>query len=265
MYVDLNSKKFQLLIEILINVKKYKFMGRLIFMNGIKDEINYDIKDIDKNLVAYIDENIFVKYEKFYSHGMIHVHNVIRNVLMLADYYGLDKNMCYAMASYHDIGLSKDRDNHEKESGKMFIEDSKMKEFFSPKELIIVKEAIEDHRGSRKEEPRSIYGKVLSDSDRDFDLYLLAKRQLATSIKNYPELHTAEEHFERCYQYISKRINETGHFNLWTNNPLLLKERENFEKMFFDKQLAHDIYCEEYARIEKDGTMEKIINYYEDY
>lgn len=234
-------------------------------MNGIQDKICYDTKDINSELLEYIGKNIFIKYEKFYSHGMIHVHNVIKNVLMLADYYGLDKNMCYAMASYHDIGLIKDRDNHEKESGKMFMEDSKMKDFFTLEQLVIIKEAIEDHRGSRKEEPRSIYGKVLSDSDRDFDLYLLAKRQLATSIKNYPNINTAEGHFENCYQYMSKRINEAGHFNLWTNNPLLLKERENFENMFFDKNIAHDIYCAEYSRIEKDGTLEKIVNYYEDF
>lgn len=234
-------------------------------MNGIKDEICYSTENINQELVDYIDKNIFVKYERFYSHGMIHIHNVIKNVLMLAEYYGLDKNMCYAMASYHDIGLTKDRDNHERESGKMFMEDKEMRKYFTIEELIIIKEAIEDHRGSRKEEPRSMYGKILSDSDRDFDLYLLAKRQLSTSIKNRPDLQTAEEHFENCYQYISKRINETGHFNLWTNNPMLLKERANFEKMFFDKKLTHNIYCEEYHRIEQDGTIEKIINYYEDF
>lgn len=220
---------------------------------------------VNSEIKKYIEENIFPIYEKFYSHGMIHVNNVINNVMMLADYYDLNKDMCYVMASYHDVGLKVDRDNHEKESGKFFINDDEMKKYFNEEERNIIKEAIEDHRGSRKIEPRSIYGKVLSDSDRDFDIYLLAKRQLSTSIKNLPELKTGLEHFENCYSYIMKRINGEGHFNLWTNNPILVERRAKFEQDFLDKEFAQKVYLDEYARIEKDGTIEKIINYYEDY
>ena len=35
-----------------------------------------------------------------------------------------------------------------------------------------MKEAIEDHRGSRKTRPRNVYGECISDSDRDFDINL---------------------------------------------------------------------------------------------
>ena len=52
---------------------------------------------INKELMKYIKENIFPKYEKYYSHGMIHINNVIENMLMLADYYNLDKNMAYVI------------------------------------------------------------------------------------------------------------------------------------------------------------------------
>ena len=65
-----------------------------------------------------------------------------------------------------------------------------------------MKEAVEDHRGSRKERPRNFYGECVSDSDRDFDIERLAKRQRAVSLKNYPDLTTFDEHFERCHQYI---------------------------------------------------------------
>ena len=44
------------------------------------------------------------------------MHNVIENMLMLADYYNLDKNMAYVIASFHDIGLNVDRENHEQEA-----------------------------------------------------------------------------------------------------------------------------------------------------
>ena len=59
---------------------------------------------------------------------------------------------------------------------------------------------------------RNFYGECVSDSDRDFDIELLAKRQLATSLKNYLTLKTFDEHFERCYEYICRRINNDGNY-----------------------------------------------------
>lgn len=221
--------------------------------------------DINKDLILYIENNIFSKYEKYYSHGMIHINNVIKNMLMLADYYNLDKNMAYVIAAFHDIGLNIDRDNHEYESGKILTEDKELKKYFSEDEIKVMKEAIEDHRGSRKEKPRKFFGQCVSDSDRDFDIELLAKRQIATSLKNYPNLITFDEHFERCYNYICQRINNEGNFNLWTNNPILVKERDKFQKEYLNKNYAKMVYKKEWDKISSDGTKEKIINYYEDY
>lgn len=87
--------------------------------------------DVNKELILYIEKNIFPKYEKYYSHGMIHINNVIKNMLMLADYYNLDKNIAYVIAAFHDIGLNIDRDNHEYESGKILSEDKELKKYFS--------------------------------------------------------------------------------------------------------------------------------------
>ena len=221
--------------------------------------------DVNKELILYIEKNIFPKYEKYYSHGMIHINNVIKNMLMLADYYNLDKNIAYVIAAFHDIGLNIDRDNHEYESGKILSEDKELKKYFSEEEIKVMKEAVEDHRCSRKEKPRNFFGECVSDSDRDFDIELLAKRQIATSLKNYPNLITFDEHFERCYNYICQRINNEGNFNLWTNNPTLVKERDKFQQEYLDKNYAKMIYKKEWDRISSDGTKEKIINYYEDY
>ncbi len=221
--------------------------------------------NLNEELVKYIVDYIFPKYEKYYSHGIIHINNVIANMMMLADYYDLDKNMAYVIASYHDIGLNIDRENHEKESAKILKNDNKLKKFFIESQIETMAEAVEDHRGSRKEKPRNIYGECLSDSDRDFDIPILAKRQLATSLKNYPHLETFEDHFERCYEYICRRINKSGVFNLWTNNPILIKRRDRFQEDYLNKNYAQAIYEKEWDRISSDGTKEKIMNYYEDY
>ena len=220
---------------------------------------------VDLNLQNYIKLNIFPKYDKYYSHGMIHINNVIDNMMILADYYNLDKNMAYVIASYHDLGLNVNRENHEYESGKILSNDKELKKYFNNEKIQIMKEAVEDHRGSKKERPRNFYGECVSDSDRDFDIQILAKRQLATSLKNYPDLKTFDEHFKRCYDYICRRINSSGVFNLWTNNPTLVQRRDKFQKEYLDLEYTKSIYKEEWDKISKDGTMEKIMNYYEDY
>ena len=223
------------------------------------------MKEINHELKKHIEENIFPKYDKFYAHGMMHINAVIENMMMLAEYYNLNKDMAYVIASYHDSGLSIDRENHEKESGKILYNDMELKKYFTNEEIQIMKEAIEDHRGSRKTRPRNFYGECISDSDRDFDISILARRQINTTLKCYPDIKTFDKHFERCYEYICGRINKSGVFNLWTNNPTLVKRRDEFQEKYLDKDYARKIYKEEWDKAKKDGTMKKILNYYEDY
>ena len=143
--------------------------------------------------------------------------------------------------------------------------DLELRKYFDEDEILLMKEAVEDHRGSRKERPRNFYGECLSDSDRDFEIEVLAQRQLATSLKNYPDLKLFDEQFERCYEYICKRINSAGKFNLWTNNAILVERRDKFQIDYLNKIYAKSIYQEEWNRISSDGTKEKIITYYKDY
>jgi len=220
---------------------------------------------MNEDLKEYIRVEIFPKYEKFYAHGMIHINNVIKQSMLISVDYDVNLNMVYTIACYHDLGLNTKRDDHEKESGKILVEDINLRDFFTLEEIMVMKEAIEDHRGSRKVEPRSIYGKIVSDADRDFDIEILAKRQLATSIKNYPNLTSFDEHFERCYKYISDRKNKEGQFNLWTNSKIIKEKRDNFDRMFSDKEYSREIYRKEYNKIIENNLIDKIRNYYEDY
>ena len=68
----------------------------------------------------------------------LNINNVIKNMLMLADYYNLDKNIAYVIAAFHDIGLNIDRDNHEYESGKILSEDKELKKYFSEEEIKVM-------------------------------------------------------------------------------------------------------------------------------
>lgn len=220
---------------------------------------------LDKNLVYYIKTQIFPKYDKLYSHGLLHIKYVIEHSFLIAKNYDVDLNMVFCIACYHDLGLLKvnmNCDDHAVESGKLLMKDHNLRDFFDDKQLHIMKEAVEDHSGSLKVRPRSIYGEIVSDADRDVDICILAKRQLQTSIKYYPELTTFEEHFERCYHYILER-NKTP-FNLWTNSPEIYDMMENFKKQFLDKEFTMGIYRNEWDYIINNQLREKFIYYYED-
>lgn len=219
----------------------------------------------NNDLIGFVEKEVFPRYENFYSHGVEHVRRVTELAVEMADFYNLNTTLAYIAGALHDSGLAIDRENHEKESGRIVRKEPKLKDFFTPEEIEIIAEAVEDHRGSRKERPRNKYGEIISDADRDFSVETLAKRQLATSLKNYPALKTFDEHFERCYEYISRRIRENGHFNLWTNYPKLIESRDDFEKTFMDKNVTASIYKTEWDRISSDGTMEKIKNFYLDW
>ena len=95
---------------------------------------------INLELKKYIEKNIFPKYEKYYSHGIIHINNVIKNILMLAKYYNLDENMAFVIASYHDLGLKTNREMHEFESGKILNADLELKKYFNIQQIKIMKE-----------------------------------------------------------------------------------------------------------------------------
>lgn len=56
-----------------------------------------------------------------------------------------------------------------------------------------------------------------------------------------------------------------GHFNLWTENTILIERRTKFENDFLNKEYAHKVYKKEWVKISEDGTIEKIKNYYLDY
>ena len=49
------------------------------------------------------------------------------------------------------------------------------------------------------------------------------------------------------------------------NYPFFIQRREKFQKEYLNLEYTKSIYKKEWDRISKDGTMEKIMNYYEDY
>ena len=132
---------------------------------------------IDSNLIQYMKQNIYPLYANVdLGHRIPHIEQVIDRSIDFMDYCNnthlmrLDPNIVYTVAGYHDVGLSRvPREIHEKESARMFMDDAYMKDYFSKRDFTYAANAIEDHRASLEDEPRSIYGKIVSQADRCYD------------------------------------------------------------------------------------------------
>lgn len=185
------------------------------------------MENIDVKLRAYIENNILPIYEKNDSgHGIEHIKYVIKRSFEFANQFDdINLDMVYVIASFHDIAHHIDRNNHEILSAKLFYEDEKMKEFFTDEQRKIIKEAIEDHRASLENEPRSNYGKIISSADRNTDLVSALKRTHAYTIKHYPDLDL-DDMINRAYNHISKKFGNDGYAKTYCYD----KEFEDFKK-----------------------------------
>lgn len=190
---------------------------------------------INDDLKKYIEDNIFPIYSKNEpAHNIDHIKYVINRSFKFADTVpDINYNMVYTIAAYHDIGHHIDPKRHEIISGEIMSKDENLKKFFSKEELIVIKEAIEDHRASSDHEPRSIYGKIVSTADRNTTIESCLRRSYTYGKKLEPNF-TDEELFERAYKHLNMKFGENGYAKFFFKD----EEYENFLKEF--RQLLSD-------------------------
>lgn len=178
-------------------------------------------------LQSYIETEIIPCYKAFdKAHQVDHALKVISESLKLAKSYPVNTNMVYVIAAYHDLGLSKGREFHHIESGKMLIEDARLKSWFTQEQLLLMQEAIEDHRASSKHEPRSIYGKIVAEADRIINPEITLRRTVQFGLSHHPE-KGKEEQYGRFCAHLKEKYAEGGYLKLWipeSSNALKLKE-----------------------------------------
>lgn len=171
---------------------------------------------MNRELVQYIENEIFPLYNgNEEGHGINHIKTVIKRSLELAKDYDVDIDMVYTIASYHDLGHYIDIKTHEIISAKIFVEDKKIRQWFTDEQIIIIKEAIEDHRASSNHEPRTIYGKIISTADRTIiDIDNTIKRTYSYGKRNYINL-SEEQQIERVYRHLTEKYGENGYAKVY--------------------------------------------------
>lgn len=205
---------------------------------------------VNKELKKYVEENILPDYQKNEeAHGIEHVQYVIGRSFELIKENSLDvdENMVYIIAAYHDIGDHIDRENHERVSAEIMKKDLKLTQFFDETQLQIMKEAIEDHRASSKEEPRSIYGKVVSSADRNSSIEQCFKRSYFYGKEHTPNA-SEEELFEKAYEVMKKKFGKEGYAKFFFKDAKYEKFLLDIRALLEDKEKF--IACQK-AYIEK--------------
>lgn len=181
-------------------------------------------KFIREELLDYITKEIKEKYKTFdKAHSIAHYNFVTKNCVeygneLIKQGYEVNLEIAYVVGAYHDIGISKGREGHAKSSGIIVRNDSKLKEFYDEETIELIAQAVEDHSSHLEYEPRSIYGKIVADADRNNSLYLVFSRPVKYGLKNEKE-YNREEQIERVYKFVNKKFGRNGYVKYWLDIP----------------------------------------------
>lgn len=197
---------------------------------------------VDNSLLQYIENEIIPRYSFVdKAHSLDHISHVVENSLSLAEKLGLNVNMAYVIAAYHDLGNALSRERHHIISGDILYADENLRRWFSEDEIVTMREAVEDHRASSKHEPRSIYGKVVSDADRELSPTTVISRTIQFGIHNYPEL-SREGHYYRMVEHLQEKYSAKGYIRLYFDFGQNRTDLEELRRIIADECRLHDIF-----------------------
>ena len=200
--------------------------------------------EIDPKLRKYIETEILTKYVDGAGHSLDHIKYVIKRSLKFAEQVpGTDKNMCYVIAAYHDLGRLLDDHYHEKISAFFLRIDESLKSFFNEEQIEIMAEAVEDHRASSDHEPRSVYGRIVSSADRTTSVNAAVTRPADSYISRYPN-RPIDDNIETARQHLYRKYGPDGYGRdkIYFKDPDFEKFLKEIVKIASDEKVYRDHY-----------------------
>ncbi len=222
-----------------------KYRSSILETNGI-DELEYYTSSVDKDLKEYVETYVFPQYSKNDgAHGIVHILEVIRRSFALNDTFklGLKPNMIYAIAAYHDLGKHEDHENHHLIGAKRFLNDTEVHRFFTDEEIQTIKEAIEDHRSSKEDEPRSVYGKLVSSADRNTSIDIVFIRSFFVAKERQPETQI-EDYLDYTIKRLSKKYDEENPENMFYEDQTYQEFIKDMRTLLNQEEAFKERYCQ---------------------
>lgn len=201
---------------------------------------------VNPELKKYIEEKIYPLYNNNYNgDNLERVEYVLNRGQKIISENGLiiDDNILFAAIAYHDLRNNTNEKEHEKISAEIMFNDKILKKYFSDKERIIIKEAIEDQRAKMEKEPRSIYGKILSSASRNSSVEQCLRRSYNYGKKINPDA-TDEEIFEGSYKALVKKFGKDGYAKFYFKDSTYEKFLKELRDLLSNK--------EEFIKVQKN-------------
>lgn len=207
-------------------------------------------------LSRYIESSVLPWYDTFdHGHDINHARSVIKESFNLCrqletsdPVQPVDCLMAYTIAACHDLGLRIDREHHHLNSGMYIRQDKMLVRWFSTEQIEMMAQAAEDHRASRKEPPRSVYGCIVAEADRDIEPITILRRTVQFSLRHYPDF-TKEQHLQRAYDHMLEKYSETGYLHLWMHSARNEKGLSDLRSIIHNKEklmaFCSDLYDKE--------------------
>ncbi len=213
--------------------------------------------NLNPALKSYVEAEILPRYDHFdRAHQRDHIDTVIAQSAALADLLerqgvSVDRDMVYVIAAYHDLGVVNGREHHHTDSGKILMADPVLKRYFTEEQLVTMKEAVEDHRASATQSPRSLYGRIVAEADRQIEPRTIVLRTVQYGLEHYPQLDKAG-HLARAKAHLAEKYGEGGYLKLWFPDSDNARKLAELRAMMADREaldaLLEDIWIHETAR-----------------
>lgn len=169
------------------------------------------MEKISTKVQRYIETEILPQYKKLKGHTSEHILQVIARSLEFAKQVpGVNVDMVYIVAAYHDLGRLVDNETHNIESAKMMRKDKFLQDNFTADEIETMAEAVEDHRASLGHEPRSVYGKIVSSADRNPTVESMLERAYDYNKLLHPD-YSEDEIIEDVRVHIREKYSPNGY------------------------------------------------------
>ncbi len=201
------------------------------------------LQTIPTSLRDYIEREIVPRYTAFdKAHNLDHVRTVMQDSLELAALYPeANPWMVYTIAAYHDVGLCRDRATHHLVSGELLQADRNLLQWFTPAEITLMKEAVEDHRASADHAPRTLYGCIVAEADRQLDPMTVLLRTVQFGLKHYPQLER-QAHYERFVEHLHEKYAEGGYLRIWLPQSKNADRLARLRAIIADEVRLHTIF-----------------------
>ena len=209
---------------------------------GLLPHLAARLLGVPPSLCVYLEGTVIPQYASFdKAHREDHARAVVSRALDLSQYYDVRKDILYAAAACHDIGLAEGREIHHLASGRRIREDRRLREWFTEEEIECIAEAAEDHRASSGQAPRSLYGRIVAEADRLIVPETILRRTLQYGLSHYPEL-SREGHWERMCAHLQEKYAEGGYLRLWIPESPNARELARLREIIQDRNALRALF-----------------------